>query len=230
MRVANSFRHTTKRKEKPIMRFVTAIPTTFALVVLMLAAPLREASADDTNIGPDRSWVTLTGTIVSAGPHAFRLDYGPDIITVEMDDFDSFPEGSYLLQNDRVTVTGQVDDDLFHKKRIEASSVYLPSIATHFWANSADEEDSVIWAAPPLDPGEFHMTGYVTSVDGREFTMDTGLRSITVDTSSMVYNPMDKRGYQRIDVGDRVRVTGEMDYDLFEGRQIMANYITTLAE
>ncbi len=34
---------------------------------------------------------------------------------------------------------------------------------------------------------------------------------------TMSYNPLDAEGYQKIDVGDRVKVIGEMDVNLFEG-------------
>jgi hypothetical protein len=47
----------------------------------------------------------VSGTVVSAKPDSFRLDYGDGVITVEMDDFDFYAEGYGLLPNDQVIVT-----------------------------------------------------------------------------------------------------------------------------
>jgi hypothetical protein len=44
----------------------------------------------------------------------------------------------------------------------------------------------------------------------------------------MPYNPLDDEGYQKVDVGDRVSVTGTMDYDLFEGRELVADSLVIL--
>lgn len=44
------------------------------------------------------------------------------------------------------------------------------------------------------------------------------------------YNPMDDEGYQQIDVGDRVSVTGDIDIDTWEKRELMAETIVTLLD
>ena len=44
----------------------------------------------------------------------------------------------------------------------------------------------------------------------------------------MLYNPLDDEGYQKIDVGDRVKVTGNIDNDLFEGKELMADSVIKL--
>ena len=74
------------------------------------------------------------------------------------------------------------------------------------------------------------ITGTVTSVDGRRFTLDAESRELTVDTSTMVYNPMDDEGYQQVQEGDRVKVAGKMDYDLFEKRELLADMVITLEQ
>ena len=72
-------------------------------------------------------------------------------MTVEMDDRDFFREGQGLLQGDAVVVTGMVNSDLWQAKRIEASSVYVKNLDTHFFASGANEEDVVsttVYIAP----------------------------------------------------------------------------------
>lgn len=84
----------------------------------------------------------------------------------------------------------------------------------------------------PLTLSEATIRGTVTSVDEleREFTVDTGIQQITVETAYLGYNPLDDSGYQKIDVGDRVSVTGEFDLSFIEGREFDADSVITLSD
>ncbi|MGM0425832.1 MAG: hypothetical protein ACQEQ7_01190 [Thermodesulfobacteriota bacterium] len=44
----------------------------------------------------------------------------------------------------------------------------------------------------------------------------------------MAYNPLDKKAYQTLDKGDYVSVTGDMEDDFWEGRELMADTVITL--
>ncbi|MBD3335517.1 MAG: hypothetical protein GF355_08370 [Candidatus Eisenbacteria bacterium] len=44
----------------------------------------------------------------------------------------------------------------------------------------------------------------------------------------MGYNPLDDEGYRKVEAGDRGMVIGEMDPGLFEGRELVADSVTTL--
>lgn len=72
------------------------------------------------------------------------------------------------------------------------------------------------------------MRGTVRSIDGRELTIDTGPRMLTVDTATMPYNPLDDKGYISIDRGDYVSVTGTMGEDFWDERELMADRIVVL--
>ena len=189
------------------------------------------ALAQDPAAKPDGTWVSLNGTISTATDDSFVLDYGEGSIIVEMDDWDWYQEGKNLIAGDEVTVYGQVDDDLYELATIEASSVYVKNLNTYFYASSDDEEglDYYSMTAPTL-MAWMDITGTVTSVDGRRFTLDAESRELTVDTSTMVYNPMDDEGYQQVQEGDRVKVAGKMDYDLFEKRELLADMVITLEQ
>jgi len=182
---------------------------------------------------PDDSWISLNGTVTSTSPDSFQLDYGKGMITVEMDDWDFDADGYKLIDGDKVTVYGYVDDDLYETRTIEAGSVYVKNLSTYFYASSADEEDTIldyeVVALPGAD-GDVSLTGVVESTSGREFTIDTGLSEVRVDTDEMPYNPMDDEGYQKIQVGERVRVTGEFGGDLFEARELDADTVITLRD
>ena len=56
-----------------------------------------------------------------------------------------------------------------------------------------------------------------------EFTLDSGTRRIVVELER-AGDP----GLSTLSVGDRVRVEGEMDYDLFEGREFEADRLVHL--
>ena len=177
----------------------------------------------------NQSWISVTGIVASTTDSAFRLDYGPGLITVEMDDWDWYKEGRSLLHGDRVTVVGRVDNDFYQKTpTLEASSVYVEDLNTYFYASNADEEGVVL--STPWFTTHMNFMGTVTTVDGREFTLNTGTGQMKVDTSQMPYNPLDGEGYQRIKKGDRVMVSGDLDYDVVEKKEIMADRIITLSK
>ena len=184
----------------------------------------------------DGDWITLSGNVVSASADNFVLDYGKGLITVEMDDWDWYKEGWQILNGDNVVVRGRIDADLFEKHTIEASSVFVKGLFTYFYASPADEEiDSydinTYTHVSPLYAGDGHwmnVTGKVTSINGREFTLDMKNGNIQVDTINMSYNPLDNFGFHQVKRGDRISVIGRMDLDLLEKREIMATSIITL--
>lgn len=174
----------------------------------------------------DQSWINLSGTVVSTTPDSFVLDYGKANVTVEMDDWDWYHEGRALAPGDKVVVSGRVDKDLWETNRIEASSVFVKNLNTYFFASGADEEElatSTVYVAPS-DPST-DSTGYVTAVEGQEFTVGTGMMAIRVDMSGM---PAKNR--PAVKVGDRVYAWGDLDLDRQERAEIMAKGIVVLAK
>lgn len=192
--------------------------------------------AQNPYLQPDDTWITISGKVKSISPDQFELDYGAGTITVEMDDGDRDADAYKLYNGDEVTVTGLIDDDFYEVTTIEASSVYVKNIGTTFYASAVDEEDFLPTYAyqPPevtLVLGGSVVTGTVSGIDvpEEEFTLNTGLRLMTVEVDEMPYNPVDDEGYQKLEVGDVVSVRGQIDYDLFEGRVFEADTVTTLS-
>lgn len=186
----------------------------------------------DPYLKPDESWISIGGKVTDTEADAFTLDYGDGTITVEMDDWDWYEEDGEVLDGDKVRVYGEIDDDLYETTKIEASSVYVENRGAYYFASSADEEnddDYDYWVDyDPIVVGETTARGTITSIDDREFTINTGARKLAVDTAAMSYNPMDDEGYQTLDVGDYVSVSGDMDDDFWEQRELMADVIITL--
>jgi hypothetical protein len=70
--------------------------------------------------------------------------------------------------------------------------------------------------------------GTVTSVDDSEFKIDAGASDIQVDVKDMAYDPLDDKGYQKIEVGDRVKVTGDVEGAFLEGYELVADSVVKL--
>lgn len=194
----------------------------------LIAAPI--AAQEDPYLAEDDSWISIDGTVQEVMPNAFELDYGESYVTVEMDDYDRDADAYSLLEGDRVTVMGRVDDDLFERTTIEAASVYVEEIGSYFFASAADEEDGFITITSPVDISRTVVQGTVSQVSDDEFVVDQGLTRVTVSTEEMAYDPLDDEGYQQIDVGDVVTVTGEIDEDFFTDNEFEAEIITTLVD
>lgn len=192
----------------------------------LIAAP---AMAEDPRTAPDNSWISVSGTVESVSPNAFVLDYGEGAITVEMDDGDRDADGYKLIPGDEVTVSGIVDDDFFEARTIEASSVYVESIDTYFYASAVDEEDTFVTVTTPIVVSATVVQGEVTEVGDDKFTVDAGGSRIQVDVSELPVNPLDEEGYQKIDVGDWVSVSGKMEDRLFASHQLVASSVVSLS-
>ena len=192
----------------------------------------QAGDAPDPYAQINNSWIGISGTVTEVTADRFTLDYGDGKITVEMDDGDRDADAYKLLPGDKVRVNGRIDDDFFEKTKIEAASVFVEKLGTTFYASPVDEEDFLITYTIPIIVPSSVVQGTATSVDllESEFTINTGLRSLTVETDGMAYNPLDGEGYQKIGIGDVVSVSGTMGSDFFEGRELVANSVIKLAD
>lgn len=217
------------------MKRITTNPALRVAVALAsgLAAGAAAAAEDDVNprMQPDGSWVSIGGTVTSAGMDSFMLDYGDGMITVEMDDWDAYGDAWPISSGDQVTVYGAVDDDLYEAATIEASSVYVENLNTYFYASAADEEEfDAFYTMTPVEVGSMTLVGTVQKVmpETGEFVIDSDLREVTVDVDPLLYDPLDDQGFQQIEVGDRVSVTGVVDYEMLDGHEFDATQVVTL--
>ena len=202
-----------------------------AVAVAVMAAANLQAAEPNPYTRADDTLISISGTVDSVEPNSFMLDYGDGLVRVEMDDGDRDADAYKLLKGDKVTVSGIVDDDFFETTTIEAGTVYVENLGTTFFSSAVDEEDYEAFdpsAVPPIVVSQTVVRGTVSKVEGDEFLVDTGLRMIRVDTESMTYDPLDDEGYLKIGKGDRVKVIGRMDTDLFEGRELKADAIVKL--
>lgn len=205
------------------------------LAVSLIGAVAGPAAAqEDPYAEPAGTWISISGTVESVGADQFVLEYedtdhyGEALITVEMDDGDRDADAYKLVPGDTVTVNGIIDDDFFELRTIEASSVHVENLDTWFYASAVDEEDTFITVPVVTAVPSATVQGTVTSVGDEEFTVDSGVREITVEVDELGYNPLDEMGYQQIEIGDLVTVTGYLDDDFLEGRELVATSVTTI--
>ena len=200
-----------------------------ALAIVLTAS----AAADEPNpyLKADDTWISISGTVDRVSPDSFLLDFGDGTVRVEMDDGDRDADAYKLLKGDKVTVSGRIDDDFFETTKIEASSVFVENLGTTFYASAVDEESYEGMdpsAIPPIVVSRTVVRGTVSKVNDDGFVIDTGSRLLRVDVGEMSFNPLDDQGYLKIDEGDRVKVIGRMDMNLFQGRELEADTIVEL--
>lgn len=191
-----------------------------------LAMPLQ---GQDPYAQPDDTWISIDGTVETVSPNMFTLDYGDGIITVEMDDADRDATAYELMRGDRVTVTGMIDDDFLEARTIDANSIYIENLGTYFYSSDREDDDTFVTLGTPVTVGRTFLEGTVTEVNDEEFVLQMGTSRITVEVEEMAYNPLDDEGYQRVQVGDRVSVSGYMDTDLFEGTEFVARTLVVIS-
>ncbi len=180
-------------------------------------------------------FITISGKVSNVKADSFNLKTEGRTIFVEMDDYDWDADGYKLVNGDRVVVTGRIDHDFLERKKIEAGSVYVKGINTYFFASSDDEEGPGNYSTylyPDYsglkmlpENTHAHLSGTVTKINGRKFTLDTGLRKVVVDTSNLIYNPLDNVGYTQVDKGDFVSVSGSVDENFFGKKELDAGYV-----
>lgn len=176
---------------------------------------------------PDGSYVAISGRVVQTQPEELTLDYGPGVITVEMNDWKWSAADRALLLDDTVVVHGFVDDDFYEQRTIEATSLYSRDLGTEFLIDGPPT-----WPAVSLVEAEerpmVSLTGVVEDVDQEEFELRSGESVIAVDTREMPIDPLDDEGFQKVRQGDRVRVTGNLEDKLFEGLELTASTVVSL--
>jgi uncharacterized protein YdeI (BOF family) len=210
----------------------TTLATAVVLASGLSASPLLAADHDpNPRSRPDGSWVSIGGTVTSVSASTFMLDFGDGMMTVEMDDWEGWGDAWSVSSGDQVTVYGSVDDDLYESAKIEAGAVFVEDLNTYFYASSADEEDfDASYGFTPVRAGSITIVGTVEQVmhDQGLFVVDSDLREMNVDVDPLLYDPLDEQGFQKIEVGDRVSITGDVDYEVLDGHELEATRVVTL--
>lgn len=187
----------------------------------------------------DGSTVTLTGTVQKVDGHDFVMRHGRENIEVELEGWNwNKPDlEKHLKVGQRVTVTGEVDDDWFDEKELEAQNIYLDTEQVYFYTvdiNPAyvqatrDVEKRRMARGDMQDGSYYSVRGDIKKIDGDDIVLAANNRNYRVNLDELGYNPLDNQGLQRLSVGDRVWVSGEIDDNFFDGKEIDADVIVSI--
>ncbi len=211
---------------KKLMKTAAIVSIAAATAAAPLSAKEKLSNMEDGN------WVTISGTVEEVGDDYLNLNYGDKTVRVDMSDRDWFEDSKSLLKGEQISIVGKVDENLFSKNSIEAESVYVKGMNSYFFtAKSANTTPmAVVFQFEEVEQNPVNLTGTVESIDGEEFVLDTGVITMTVDTDELGYDPFDDEGFQKVTVGDRVQVAGELDFGVLEDTEVKVKRLTTLIE
>jgi uncharacterized protein YdeI (BOF family) len=208
-----------------ILALTTAAATALPMGAMAESYPTTTTGTDQAEVQTTEvgRMVTLSGVIKDVTDDTFTLDYGPNTITVEMDGYDWYSQNP-LLKGDVVVVRGLMDEDFFNERRVEASSVFVDSLNTYFYADPTDDEAETTSYTGNIagklfaNENSVSVVGVITQLETRtDFEIDVGMKKIQVDASKLDTMPP-------LEIGDRVNVEGKMeDADLFGGREMIVN-------
>lgn len=199
----------------------------------------------------DGKTVTMTGTVKKVDDDDFVLNHNGEEIKVELDGWSwNEPDlNKYLEQGQTVTVTGEVDDDWFEQKELEAKNIYLDTERVYFYtvdvnpayayittslnedqnqAGSQNQNQNQNRMSSLEDGSYFNVRGEIKSIEGREIVLTSDSRTYRVDVSQLGYDPLDNEGLQKLAVGDRIYVSGEVDDNFFAKKEIDADLVVTI--
>lgn len=193
----------------------------------------RSATKMNPKEQDDGTWLSISGTASEPTDDSFTLNYGNGEITVTMNNMDWYNEAVHdELDGSKVTVRGVIDDGWFVSASINATSVYAESLGSYFQSNDSGNhnEGYSSYTATEIKDGDMTVRGKVTTVSAEEetFTINTGARQLTVSVSDLDSNPLDQEGYQKVEVGDRVSVNGQMEGKMTATSELKANRVVSL--
>lgn len=203
----------------------------YSLIGVLGAMIALPAAAQNPFKQPDDTWITIRGQVASVLRNAIMLDFGHGTIAVDVNDTNGEGEAESLLPGDKVTVFGLIDKDSFSGTTIQASSIYVDKTGKNIYATVTDPDDLYRYGgrSSPTDPSVTILRGYVSNIDGRQFTLNSGDRAIKIETGQMTYDPLEK-GHPQIKVGDIVRIRGHLDLNFFKGRRFAAESIDVIRD
>jgi|TARA_R110002126_G_scaffold279836_1_gene426901 uncharacterized protein YdeI (BOF family) len=206
----------------------------YTLMGATLLTPLASTAGKAETPLPARSDdadIVLTGTIGNIRSDEFDLKYSSGVITVELDELKwNGDETKHLRTGQIVTVSGQIDDDLFEGREIEADNIYVQDSSVYYYTNDVRPSYAVQYERDGADERYVSMQGTVSDISGNKFTITGRNHAVMqVDASDLSYDPFDDEGI-KIKSGDRVHVYGEFDDGFFESHEIEADSIVILSQ
>ena len=222
--------------------FLTLMATSALFIAAgqpVLAEQVKASGVDATPLSsmPDQAHVILSGIVSDVRDDEFDLKYETNTITVELDNFGwTEAEMAMVRPGQKMVVEGFIDDDLFEGREIEAFGLNIYDDYMYYYTTDRSPSLDQYYSKEKLgaqsteDGAYVVMTGTVSGINGTEFMLKNGNKTMQVDTGMLGYDPYDDEGLQKISNGDRVHVYGEIDDGFFENKEIMAQGVVKLVD
>jgi uncharacterized protein YdeI (BOF family) len=181
----------------------------------------------------DGARVMVSGTVSDLSDDEFTLNYSGGSIGVEVDDWDwnwmdDSDLTSRLNNGDQIIVSGEIDDDWFEAREIEADNIYFRQNYSYYYVVDTNpayyaefDNDTAM-----RDGSYLSVRGKVQNISGREFTVRSQGTDLQIDTSDLSYNPME--GNSPVKTGDWVYVYGEVDDGFFDEKELSAEAVVKI--
>lgn len=179
----------------------------------------------------DGATVVLSGVVTEVDDDEFELRYGNNEIEVELEDWDWDDDTleRVLKTGDRVVVSGEIDDDWFSDREIEAHNFYLTDKRRYFYADDRNPAYENLHSYRMVDDGSYmSLRGEVKRIRGDELTVKSNGRMLQIDTDELGYDPFDSDIDDNIEVGDRVYIYGQTDSDFWDDQRFTAEMIVEI--
>lgn len=179
----------------------------------------------------DGASIVLSGVVTEVDDDEFELRYGDNEIEVELEgwDWDDDRLERVLKVGDRVVVSGEIDDDWFSDRELEAHNFFLPEQGRYFYADDRNPAYENLHSRRVTDDGSYmSLRGEVQRIRGDELVVKSNGKSIKVDTDELGYDPFDGKIDASIEVGDRVYIYGQTDSDFWDKQRFTAEMIVEI--
>jgi len=125
-------------------------------------------------------------------------------------------------------VTGNVDDDFFESRKLEANAIHVDKVDVTFTTRDGTVDSFTSSSSNGADDGVTELNGRIVAIEDNEFAISSGTGQTTVNIGNLDDNPLDDQGYLKLDIGDRVQVKGEMTDDWFDERKFEATSLNAI--
>ncbi len=209
-----------------------------AAALSLTSAPTATLAQVSQNEQPTEALLTISGQVVNAyeDHYVIRSDGGRMNIR-----FDGWPKSlpgnrPVLGIGDNIRAVGSIGPNALNVDGfIDVVAVYVEDRNAYFAlsgsAVSASDIDALTLPPNlgfgPID-GRVSLTGVIVEIDKGMLVVRAGGVRMTVETSSLNYNPFDTIGSQRLKIGDSVTVGGVLEPNAADEPSLKADRITSI--
>ncbi|THV12629.1 hypothetical protein [Rhizobium rhizophilum] len=209
-----------------------------AAALLLTSAPNATLAQVAQSEQPSEALLTISGQVVDAYEDYYVIRSDGGRVNIR---FNGWPESlpgkrPVLGIGDNIRAVGSVGPNALNADgTMDVVAVYVEDRNAYFALSGSAVSSSEIGALTfpphlgfgPID-GRVSLTGVIVEIDKGVLVVGAGGVRMTVETSSLNYNPFDTIGSQRLKLGDSVTVGGVLKPNAADEPSIKADSITSI--